>query len=131
LLLEPSTRLFMLWEHQTSWTDSLGTPQSDRDFSTGRVSAGGKASALPFWVGSLRFQPYAGIYGDYRFSSDSALPVAPTLVGISDGWSARVTGGTSVSVRNGGSLTFGTEVGNLGGDRPALWSVSARGALPF
>jgi hypothetical protein len=52
--------------------------------------------------------------------------VAPGLVGISDGWSARATGGTSISAPAGGSLTLGGELGNLGGGGPAIWSVPTR-----
>jgi len=74
-----------------------------------------KASTLAFRIDARAFVPYLGLYGDYRFSSDSALPVAPGLVGISDGWSARVTGCTAISAPNGGSLTLDGEVGNLGG----------------
>ena len=40
--LEPSLKVFALWEHQKDWTDSLGTLQTARDFTTGRVSAGGR-----------------------------------------------------------------------------------------
>jgi hypothetical protein len=31
--IEPSAKVYVLWERQTAWTDSLGTAQDGRDFS--------------------------------------------------------------------------------------------------
>lgn len=45
-LLEPSTKIYILTEHQKEWTDTLGTPQPSRDFTTGRASASGKIGRL-------------------------------------------------------------------------------------
>src|ERR1700738_910790 len=41
-VLEPSSKVFVWWEQQNAWTDSLGTLQTDRSFSAGRVATGGK-----------------------------------------------------------------------------------------
>jgi hypothetical protein len=50
LLLEPSARVYALWEHENAYTDSLGTLQAARDFSTGRASIGGAKWLTP-WPG--------------------------------------------------------------------------------
>src|SRR5262249_24106476 len=44
VLLEPSARVFALWEHENAYTDSLGTLQTERNFATGRASGGVKVS---------------------------------------------------------------------------------------
>jgi hypothetical protein len=43
VVLEPSGRVFALWEHENDYTDSLGTLQPARNFATGRASGGVKA----------------------------------------------------------------------------------------
>ncbi len=43
-LLEPSARLYTLWKRDTAFTDTLGTLQPSRDFSSSRASAGDKIS---------------------------------------------------------------------------------------
>jgi Autotransporter beta-domain len=43
LVLEPSARVFAIWEHENAFTDSLGTFQPARNFETGRASAGVKS----------------------------------------------------------------------------------------
>jgi hypothetical protein len=73
--------------------------------------------------------PYVGFLGDYRFSSDQAVSVSQPIVGLSDGWSARVTTG-AVMAFTGGRLTVESELGGIGAsDR--LWSLSVRGSIPF
>ena len=37
-LIEPSARIYALWEHENAYTDSLGTLQMERNFSSGRAS---------------------------------------------------------------------------------------------
>jgi len=74
--------------------------------------------------------PYVGLYADYRFSSDDALPVNQPFVGLSDGWSARVTTGAVMDFTGGQRLWIEGELGDIGsGDR--LWSISARGSIAF
>jgi hypothetical protein len=64
LVLEPSARVFALWEHENAYTDSLGTLQAARNFETGRASTGIKV-AYPFaWSGTVALSPYAGLYAD-------------------------------------------------------------------
>ena len=79
----------------------------------------------------LLVSPYVGLYGDYRFSTDSALPVGIAFVGIKDGWSERVTTGlTMKSGLAGPSLSLGAELGGLGAGYN-LWSANARVNWPF
>ena len=129
LVLEPSARVFALWERQGAWTDSLGTSQAERSFSTGRVSLGGRVIA-PSQYSAFSLAPYLGFYGDWKFSSDNALPVDVPNVGLSDGWSARVTGGVSMSAPGGGTLALGGEYGGIGAGY-GVWTANARAAWPF
>ncbi len=129
LVLEPSARVYALWEHENAYTDSLGTLQAARNFSVGRVSAGGKA-IYPWLSGDVRVAPYVGLYGDYRFSSDNALPVGQPVVWVGDGLSARVTGGVSVAKAGGGTVALGGEVGGLGAHYK-VWTVNGRVFWPF
>lgn len=78
----------------------------------------------------LKLSPYAGVYGDFRFSSDSALPVGVPFVGLKDGWSARVTSGFALTLRNNAVLSLGGEVGGLGAGYE-IWSANAKMTWPF
>ena len=62
LVLEPSARVFAIWERENAFTDSLGTVQAARNFETGRASVGAKA-IYPFaWTTStVALSPYAGL----------------------------------------------------------------------
>jgi len=128
-VLEPSAKVFALWERQGAWTDSLGTLQNDRSFSTGRVSLGGRVIA-PAQYSVFSVSPYLGLYGDWQFSSDDALPVDVPNVGLSDGWSGRATGGVSMTAAGGGTLSLGGEYGGIGAGYK-LWTGTARLMLPF
>jgi hypothetical protein len=130
-VIEPSARIYALWESENAYTDSLGTLQAARNFSEGRVAAGGKVIYPWQATSDLLVSPYVGLYGDYRFSSDTALPVGIAFVGIKDGWSERVTGGlTMKSGLAGPSLSLGAELGGLGAGYD-LWSANARMNWPF
>jgi len=129
LVLEPSAKVFALWERQDAWTDSLGTLQNERSFSTGRVSLGGRVIA-PSQYSAFSVSPYLGFYGDWRFSSDDALPVDVPNVGLSNGWSGRVTSGVSMVAPGGGSLSLGGEYGGIGAGY-GVWTANARFAMPF
>ncbi len=69
LEFEPSMQVFALLETERAYIDSLGTAQSDRNFSTGRASVGAKWLYRSQW-GELSVVPYFGLYGDYYFSRD-------------------------------------------------------------
>jgi hypothetical protein len=45
--------VFALWERQSDWIDSLGTLQTERSFSVGRVATGGKL-IYPWMAGDTR-----------------------------------------------------------------------------
>ncbi|MDC7787478.1 putative Ig domain-containing protein [Rhodoplanes sp. TEM] len=136
LAIEPSAKIYGLWERQDAYTDTLGTPQAERTFFTGRASAGVKA-AWPWLVSpELTLAPYAGLYADYYFTKDDAEAVAlegaPALASVPllDGWSARATGGLSARFGNGAAVSVGAELGGLGGDTQ-IWSFRGRAAVPF
>jgi hypothetical protein len=129
--IEPSARVYALWEREAAFTDSLGTQQTERNFSTGRASAGAKATYFTAWSDSVRLTPYLGLYGDYYFSKDDAVialldPPAYTL----SGWSARLVSGVGVDLADGKKLSIDGEIGGLGGDH-RMWTLRGRVAVPF
>lgn len=129
VLLEPAARLTGLWERQSAWTDSLGAAQADRNFSVGRLSAGGKA-IYPWQSGSTRLNPYLGLYADYRFSTDSALATNVADTGLKDGTSGRVTAGLSTTAPGGFTVSLGGELGGLGANYK-VWMGSLRAGKEF
>lgn len=129
LIVAPSSRLYALWEQQDAWTDSLGTLQAARNFSAGRIATGGKVS-YPWLTGDWRVAPYLGLYGDWRFATDDALPAGLPVVGIGDGWSARLTGGVTMAKAGGPSVSLGGEYGGLGANYK-VWSANGRLNWPF
>jgi Bacterial Ig-like domain (group 3)/Autotransporter beta-domain len=135
--IEPSAKVYALWEHENSYTDSLGTLQADRNFSSGRASTGVKV-AYPWllWWAAMKVTPYAGVYADYYFNRDDNVPLsasaAPILLPTQfvHGWSARLTSGVDMTLVGGTRLSVGGEVGGLGNDF-TVWSVRGRAAVPF
>lgn len=135
LQIEPSARVYALWEHENAYTDTLGTLQSARDFSTGRAS-GGLKLAYPVMWSSVAVAPYIGMYGDYYFNSDSVTVPAASLATVSaailDGWSARVASGANLKFANGAQISVGAERGGIGSSSgAALWTYRARASVPF
>lgn len=129
-VFEPSAKIYALWEHQGAWTDSLKASQASRDFASGRISTGGRVIA-PWQVSATTtLSPYLGFYGDWRFATDNALPVGVPFIGVSDGWSGRVTGGVNVATAGGGSLAVGGEYGGIGANY-GVWTANARANWPF
>jgi uncharacterized repeat protein (TIGR01451 family) len=132
--VEPSLRVYALWEHEDGYTDTLGTQQAARNFSTGRASTGAKV-AYPFAMSpGTEIAPYVGVYGDYYFNRDDAAQILalgplPTIYAF-DGWSARAVGGVTARFANGGQLALGAERAGLGGDF-GLWTYRARASIPF
>jgi hypothetical protein len=129
-VLEPSARIYALWEGDHAFTDTLGVAQASRNFSEGRVSTGAKALYRWQIAPDVVMSPYAGAYGDFRFSSDSALPVGAPFVGIKDGWSARVTSGLAFTFRNSATVSLSGELGGLGAGYD-IWSANAKVMWPF
>jgi hypothetical protein len=131
LVLEPSARVFALWEHENAYTDSLGTFQPARSFETGRASIGTKAIYPLAWTSStVAVSPYAGLYADYYFSKDDAQTVGLTTVPLLQGFSARATGGLAASFAGGATLGAGGEFCGLG-STTHIWTWTARGRIPF
>lgn len=136
LMVEPSLKVYALWEQQAAYTDSLGTLQSARDFSTGRASAGLKLAHPVGWWDSVQLVPFVGLYGDYYFTQDNS--VAITLAGgiplastpLLDGWSARMTGGIGARFDSGVMLSVGGELGGLGSNTQ-IWTLTGRARVPF
>ena len=133
--IEPSARVYALWEHENAYTDSLGTRQADRDFATGRASGGVKLS-YPFgWRDSVTLSPYAGLYGDYYFSHDNAAAIVAagvplTVTPFLDGWSARATAGLAAKFSNGAAIALGGDYGGIG-NAVHVWTYHVRAAVPF
>ena len=132
--IEPSARIYALWEHENAYTDTLGTLQDAHNFSTGRASTGVKLSYPVAWSDSVAFAPYAGLYGDYYFTHDSAGAAVATAAIPSalvlDGWSARATGGVAARFSNGGQIAVGAERGGIGGN-VGVWTYRANASVPF
>jgi hypothetical protein len=130
-VLEPSARVYAIWEHENAFTDSLGTFQAARNFETGRASTGVKA-IYPFaWTSStVALSPYAGLYADYYFSKDDAQTAGLTTVPLLQGFSARATGGVAASFAGGATLGAGGEFGGIG-SATHIWTWTARGRIPF
>jgi len=129
-VLEPSARVFALWEHENAYADSLGTLQNAQDFTTGRASGGLKV-IYPFtWSSTIDLAPYLGLYGDYYFSGDDATVVGITTVPLLQGWSARATGGVTMAFGRGALLSAGGEYGGIGGGFQ-IWTWRVRGSVAF
>ncbi|WP_246700860.1 IPT/TIG domain-containing protein [Rhodopseudomonas sp. BR0M22] len=136
IAIEPSAKIYALWERQNAYADSLGTQQAQREFFTGRASAGLKLSYPWLYSASLTLAPYMGAFADYYFLGDNAETV--TLAGgtplasvpLLDGWSARVSGGVAARLGNGASVAVGAELGGLGGT-VQIWTFRGRASVPF
>jgi len=131
--IEPSAKVYALWEHENSYVDSLGTLQAARNFSSGRASTGLKVAYPWLWSVGTVVTPYAGVYADYYFNKDDDVPpLSPILLPTQfvQGWSARLTSGIAVALAGGPKLSVGGEVGGLG-NHFTVWSLRGRAAVPF
>ena len=128
--LEPSAHVYGLREQEAAYTDSLGTLQADHAFSTGRASAGVKATYL--WQASdwVIVAPFAGVYADYYFSEDNSANALPAPIPTLDGLSARLVYGVSFKTLFGPQFALGGELGGIGGNFTA-WTLRARASIPF
>ena len=128
--LEPSARVYGLWEHENGYTDSLAVTQPDRNFTTGRASAGMKLR-YPMAVGwNSKFVPYVGLFGDYYFSKDDATALGAGSVPLLQGWSARAVGGLAINLYKGSTLDLGGEYGGIG-STTHIWTYHGRVSMPF
>jgi outer membrane autotransporter protein len=130
LVLQPSARVYALWEHEDGYTDSLGIIQTDRKFSSGRASGGAKLSYPVAWASNIDLAPYVGLYGDYYFSSDDAQSTVLASTPLLSGWSARVASGLALRFAGGAQLGFGGEFGGIGGNT-RIWTWRANASVPF
>jgi hypothetical protein len=136
LEIEPSAKIFGLWERENAYTDSLGTLQADRTFTSGRGSGGVKFTHAFVGASGTVVAPYVGVYGDYYFTGDNAavtalagaVPLAAEA--LFEGWSARATGGIAAKLQNGATVTFGSEFGGIGGN-VQIWTFRGRASVPF
>ncbi|MDH2406385.1 IPT/TIG domain-containing protein, partial [Bradyrhizobium sp. SSUT18] len=134
--IEPSAKVYALWERENAYVDSLGTPQAARTFSSGRASGGNRVSYPVPWLDSMLLAPYVGVYADYYFTQDDAaaivaaggIPLASTP--LLQGWSARVTGGIGARLASGTTVGFGAELGGIGGNTQ-IWTFTGRARIPF
>jgi hypothetical protein len=129
-VVEPSAKVYALWESEKAWTDSLGTLQPSRNFSAGRAALGAKVSHTFQLSNGWTLTPNAGLYGDWRFQTDSALPTATPVANIGTGWSGRVTGGVTATADSGCTISLDGEYGGLGATYK-LWSGNLRASVPF
>jgi Autotransporter beta-domain/Bacterial Ig-like domain (group 3)/IPT/TIG domain len=132
-VIEPSARVYMLWEQENAYTDSLGTAQPSHTFDTGRGSAGVKVSHM-FAAGLGTLAPYVGLYGDYYFSKDDATttttPALAAVTPILQGGSARATGGVTMMFDGGKQLSFGGEYSGIG-QNTRIWNLQLHGSVSF
>jgi hypothetical protein len=128
LEIEPSAKVYAIWERDDAYVDTLGTAQPENNFSTGRASAGAKVAYPTYWY-TAKISPYVGLYADYYFSSENAVLLLPTQ--FVHGWAARTTAGISYTAINGAKILIGGEVGGLGSQNFTTWSVRGRASLPF
>jgi len=128
-VLEPSASVFALNEHQSAYTDSLGTAHDAISFSSGRASLGGRVLLLT-QVQSFPITPYVGFYGDRYFASDSAALAGAPSAGFGDSWSARAAAGVSMPLLKAGTLSLGGDYGGIGANYK-VWTGTARANVPF
>ena len=99
--------------------------QAERNFSSGRASAGTKVTYPWMYSATMIVAPYAGLYADYHFSQDDATAILlPTQ--FIQGWSARAVSGISLSFVGGAKLSIGGEAGGLGSGQYTVWSARGR-----
>ncbi|WP_321576622.1 autotransporter outer membrane beta-barrel domain-containing protein [Bradyrhizobium barranii] len=134
--IEPSAKVYAIWERENAYVDSLGTQQAARTFSSGRASAGNRVSYPIPWLDSVLLAPYAGVFADYYFTQDDAaaivaaggIPLASTP--LLQGWSARITGGIGARLAGGTTVGFGAELGGIGSNTQ-IWTFTGRARIPF
>ena len=131
--VEPSAKVYALWERESAYVDSLGIQHTNHDFSNGRASTGAKVAYPWLWPAGATVAPYAGIYADYYFNRTNVVPLgAPNLLPTEfvHGLSARVVSGFDVAMKAGPRFSVGGELGGLGNDFK-VWSVRGRATVPF
>lgn len=129
-VIEPSAKFYALWENERAWTDSAGTAQNGRNFSAGRTAVGTSVTRSFAPSNGWTLSPYGGLYADWRFQTDNALPTGTPVASIGTGWSARLTAGLSAKAAGGATLSVGGEYGGIGANYK-VWTGQIRGSVPF
>jgi hypothetical protein len=131
-LVQPSVNVYALWEHENAYTDTLGTDQAERTFTTGRASVGGRIAYPWLSAPGTTLSPYVGAYCDYYFSGDDATTteVDAGSFPLLQGWSVRGSAGLAATFANGAAISAGAELGGIG-STTMLWSYHMRGRVPF
>ena len=127
---EPSAKVYALWENEKAWTDSLGTAMAARNFSAGRTALGAKTGRSFDGANGWAWTPSVGLYGDWRFQTDNALPTGTVVGNIATGWSGRVTAGLAGRAPGGCVVSLEGEYGGVGANYK-IWTGNARATMPF
>jgi hypothetical protein len=128
--LEPSAKIYALWESENQYSDSLGVLQPEHNFSTGRASLGAKLIYHWDWSDTVTLAPFVGIYADDYFNKDDAAAALASLDPV-EGASMRVLVGLAVTNSSGAKFTSSAEFGGIGSNSFTTWSLRTRAAIPF
>jgi hypothetical protein len=126
--IEPSVKVYALWERDNQYVDTLGTLQTAYSFSSGRASGGAKLTYPLSIDPTVRVAPYVGAYADYYFDNGGTVPLLPTQ--FVQGWSARMIGGLNFDGANGIRGSVGGELGGIGNNF-LTWSARGRVSIPL
>jgi hypothetical protein len=124
ILFEPSSRLFVLMEHDAAYTDSTAKAHAASSFTVGQIALGGKA-IYPIESAGTEILPYLGLYADYRFSAGATPPAGQPSAWVGDGLTGRIIAGVDIDIAGGADIGVGAELGGLGADYQS-WSIKGR-----
>jgi outer membrane autotransporter protein len=110
--IEPSAKIYALWERGSQFVESGGALVNAASFATGRASGGAKV-AYPWYADArVTIAPYVGAYADYYFDNNGWAPLLlPTQ--FIRGLAGRVTAGLAYNINGGPKLSVGGELGGL------------------
>jgi hypothetical protein len=127
--IEPSAKLYALWERDSQFVESGGALVNAASFATGRASGGAKVTYLWYADARVTIAPYVGAYTDYYFDNNGGRPLLlPTQ--FIQGLAGRVAAGLAYYINGGPKLSFGGELGGVGNDF-LTWSARGRVSWPF
>jgi Autotransporter beta-domain len=73
--IEPSAKVYALWERDSQFVESGGALVNAASFATGRASGGAKV-AYPWYADArVAIAPYVGAYADYYFDNNGGAPL--------------------------------------------------------
>ena len=129
-VVAPSAKVYVLWESEKAWTDSVDNQQPSRDFSTGRTALGARVGRTFEISNGLTLSPYVGLYGDWTFQSDNAFPTTSPIAAIGTGWAGRVNVGVVGKAAGECIISLDGEYGGLGANYK-IWTGNVRLSMPF